>query len=603
MADIINVLPDRVANQIAAGEVVQRPASVVKELMENAIDAGSTSISVNIKDAGKTLIQVIDNGCGMSETDVRLSLERHATSKIKDVNDLFSIKTMGFRGEALASIAAISKVTIKTKKTEDETGTLLEVEGAETTKHEPVGCANGSNFSVKSIFYNVPARRKFLKKNTTELRHIINEFHRITLANNDIEFSLTHNDTEIYNLPKSNRKQRIVNLFGKNFNQNLISLNSETNIVNISGFIGKPEFAKKKFGEQFFFVNNRYMRNPYLHKAVMNAFSQLLQPETIPAYFIFINLDPSAIDVNIHPTKTEVKFEQEQAIWQILEAATKESLGKNNIMPTIDFNTEGIVDIPVHKKDSDQVNPPKVNFDPSYNPFEKEKKQVPGYTKHDIYNWEKLYKGFEKDKEQAVPEQAQQTTLDTAPEISTTKFLQMKNRYILTPVKSGLMVIDQQRARERITYEKMINGIDQSFGVAQKSLYPKKVELNPSDYQQLMEAREDLHLIGFELENFGKNTIVVSAMPAIFENIDPQTIIQSLINDINNHDTDAEKETKDLLAQSLSHTGSQNYVKSLSHEEMRELVDKLFACNIPNYGPRGQKIITIIKTEDIEKEF
>jgi len=602
MADIINILPDRVANQIAAGEVVQRPASVVKELMENAIDAGSTSVSLNIKDAGRTLIQVIDNGCGMSETDARLSLERHATSKIKHVDDLYAIKTMGFRGEALASIAAVSKISIKTKRVEDETGTFIEVEGAELTKQEPVGCANGSIFSVKNIFYNVPARRKFLKKDSTELRHIINEFHRVSLTNKDIAFTFIHNNTEIYNLPITNQKQRIIDLFGKNFKQNLIPIASETNLVNISGFIGKPEFAKKKFGEQFFFVNNRYMRNPYLHKSVMNAYAQLLRPETYPSYFIYLNIDPATIDVNIHPTKTEVKFEQEQAIWQILEAATKQALGKNNIMPAIDFNTDGMIDIPI-RKNEEEIMPPKVKINPGYNPFEKDNHQSHGFNRQNTFDWEKLYAGFAQDKKEQPREEQPPLPAEDSQTPAATKFLQFKNRYILTPVKSGLMIIDQQRARERINYEKMIAGIDHNLGISQKQLYPQSIELNSSDYQILKGLQDELKGIGFEAEDFGKNTVVVNAVPAMFTADDPKTIIETLINDVKNKDIEPEKSTRDMLAQSMASACSKNFVKTLSHEEMRELVDELFACKIPNYNPHGNKIITIFQTEEIEKIF
>jgi len=367
MADIIQLLPDSVANQIAAGEVIQRPASVVKELTENAVDAQANSITVNIKDAGKTLIQIIDNGTGMSETDARLAFERHSTSKIQNANDLFSIQTMGFRGEALASVAAIAHIELKTKQTHQEIGTNIQIEGSEVVSQEPTSCTTGSNFAIKNLFYNVPARRKFLKSNTAEFGHIINEFQRVALANPGIEFKLYHNDSEVYILPKSNIRQRIISIFGKKINQNLIPLETLTSIVKIKGFIGKPENAKKKPGEQFFFINQRYMKNPYLNKAILNAYEQILPPDTIPSYFLYLETDPATIDVNIHPTKTEIKFENQQAIWQFLHASVKESLGKNNIVPSIDFEQEQSFDIPVVSKDT-HINTPKIKIDPTFNP-------------------------------------------------------------------------------------------------------------------------------------------------------------------------------------------------------------------------------------------
>ncbi len=369
MSGIIHLLTEAVANQIAAGEVIQRPASVVKELVENAVDSGADSITVNIRDAGKTLVQVIDNGCGMSGTDARLCWERHATSKITSANDLFAIRTKGFRGEALASIAAIAEVSLKTKRREDELGTHIRIGASEVRTNEAVACPDGSNFMVRNLFFNVPARRKFLKSNSTELRHIITEFNHVAMAHPGIEFSLIHNNSQIFNLPAGNLRQRIVNIFGKSVNPGLIPVNSETTLVNIGGFIGKPEFARKTYGEQYFFVNNRYIRHPYFHRAVVKAYEQILPPDAIPGYFIYFEIDASRIDINIHPTKTEVKFEDEQAIWQILLAVVRESIGKYNLSPSLDFRTEGVVDIPVLRHDT-EIRIPEVGINPHFNPFD-----------------------------------------------------------------------------------------------------------------------------------------------------------------------------------------------------------------------------------------
>ncbi|MCK4751395.1 MAG: DNA mismatch repair endonuclease MutL, partial [Bacteroidales bacterium] len=426
MSDIIHVLSDAVANQIAAGEVIQRPASVVKELMENAVDAGATSIRVLVKDSGKTQIQVVDNGSGMSGSDARICFERHATSKITDAADLFAIQTRGFRGEALASIAAVSEVTLKTRRAEEELGTEVRIRGSELESREPVQTPPGTNFQVRNLFFNIPARRKFLKSDHTELRHIINEFNHIALTQHDIECTLLHNQTEILKLPPANLRQRIIGVFGKAVNSYLIPLESETSLIRIGGFIGKPEHARKTYGEQFFFVNNRYIRHPYFHKAVMNGYEQILAPEHIPSYFIFFETDPAKIDVNIHPSKTEVKFEDERAIWQILLASVREAIGRNNLSPSLDFSKEGVIDIPVLKKDT-EVRIPGIETNPGYNPFEGEKshslekRSIP-YEDNRFEGWERLF--------EPVPGSG----------IPNNKYLQIKNKYILSPVKSGLMV-------------------------------------------------------------------------------------------------------------------------------------------------------------------
>ncbi|UCH15046.1 MAG: DNA mismatch repair endonuclease MutL, partial [Bacteroidales bacterium] len=498
MADIIQLLPDSVANQIAAGEVIQRPASVVKELVENSIDAGSTSIKVYTKDGGRNLIQVIDNGYGMSDADAGLAFERHSTSKIRKADDLFEIRTMGFRGEALASIAAVANVTLKTKQIDSETGTLIEISGSQVVTQEQLVCPDGLNIIVKNLFFNVPARRKFLKSNSTELKHIINEFQKIGIAHPDIEMSLSHNESEIYNLPKSTVKQRIIHIFGKSINQNLTTISTDTSLVRLKGFIGKPEYAKKTYGEQFFFINNRYMRHPYFHRAVMNAYEKILQPDSIPSYFIFMAADPGTIDINIHPTKTEIKFEDEQAIFQIIKAAVKEALGKFSITPSIDFNNNGVIEIPSLKKDT-EINIPEVPINPDYNPFETSK-DYKSYSKGKDYvsekesrlkeNWDKLYDGFASDKDHPdsfrmddIPEQK---TLESSDLLSTSNIFQLKGRYILTSVKSGLMIIDQKRAHERILFEKYIKSLANNTPMAQKTLFPETIELNAADHSVIM---------------------------------------------------------------------------------------------------------------------
>ena len=479
MSDIIHLLPDTVANQIAAGEVIQRPASVIKELVENAIDAGSTEIQIIIKDAGRTLIQVIDNGKGMSETDARLCFERHATSKIKSADDLFALRTMGFRGEALASIGAIAQVELKTKRIEDEIGTLIEMAGGKIEKQEAVMCPNGTNFSIKNIFYNVPARRRFLKSNTTEFTHIEKEFFRIVLVNPNVSFELIHNNETCYKLKASNLKERIISLFGKGINTQLLSINADSSIVQIYGYVGRPETAKKQNNKQYFFVNGRYMRHPYFHKAVLQAFDRMVQPNTSPDYFIYFNIDPGSIDVNIHPTKTEIKFESEQAIWPIIMACIKEALGKFNITPAIDFDSPETINFPYNPTSTEVFEAPTIKTDPNYNPFASEER---GYKRNDSRdNWEQLYKGFERHSG-STPFESSESIFPTSNEIhdfdfttsdeqllertdevqlelnieveeNKTIYFQYKTKYIFTSTKSGLACIDQHRAHERILYE------------------------------------------------------------------------------------------------------------------------------------------------------
>ena len=613
MPDIIHLLPDSVANQIAAGEVIQRPASVVKELVENAVDAGSSAISIYLKDAGRTSIQVIDNGCGMSTTDARMAFERHATSKIRDAKDLFAIRTLGFRGEALASIAAIAEVKLRSKRIGDELGTEIDIAATQVVLQEPVNCPDGTNFLIRNLFYNTPARRKFLKANATELRHIINEFQRVALTHPEIEFSLHHNNVEIYNLPLSNFRQRICNVFGKSINQYLVPINADTSIVKISGLIGKPESAKKSTGEQFFFVNQRYIRHPYLHRSVMKAYEQLLPSDAIPSYYIYFEVDPESIDINIHPTKTEVKFEDEQSIYQILLASLKEALGKFNIVPTLDFTIDTSIEIPFLRKDED-VRQPSIEVNPNYNPFEENAEfsratyQPTALDIDNLKNWEKLYEGIGSGTHSSsVNNDAQQQPLyeDTtiAPAENIINTFQLKNKYILTPVKSGLMMIDQKRAHERILFERYMNMIQNHRGLVQRSLFPETLELTVSEMSCLKEIHDDIYAVGFDLEPTNDNTVLINGYPADSNSSNHAVLLQNIIAACMNDTSDIEAERKEQIAREMAQASAITYGKTLSYSEMKELVDNLFACELPNFSPSGKNIIHILSLDEIEKRF
>jgi DNA mismatch repair protein MutL len=611
MDDIIQVLPDSVANQIAAGEVIQRPASVVKELVENAVDAGATEIKVVLKDAGKTSIQVVDNGSGMSDTDARLAFERHSTSKIKNADDLFSIHTMGFRGEALASIAAISHVDLKTRQSEDEIGTHIRIEGTKVVSQEPVQCPVGCNFIIKNLFYNVPARRKFLKKDSTELNHTIKEFQRVALAHPGIEFSLYHNDNVLYRLPEANFGKRIVSVFGEGMRENLIPLETNTGIVKINGYIGHPQKAKKRMGEQFFFVNNRYMKSPYLHKAVMDCYDNLIQPGNVPAYFIYLEITPESIDINIHPTKTEVKFEDQQAIWQILNASVRESLGKNNIVPSLDFDQRGNWGIPTPSRNKD-IKAPTIEVDPTFNPFEQSGSQsrdtrhkTKRSEKNDIPGWEKLYDHFEDQEEQTTMKfqsEAGEENVDAPSASEESRFFQFKQQYILTPVKSGLMIIDQKKCHTRILYESFLNIRKNSKNIIQKRLYPEFIQLNTADYNLLEENLSNIAKAGFEIKLKEDRVVEIYGVPADIEISDVKDLIEGFLEEYQNL-KDVDSTHQEQVALGLAKAASINYGRTLAYEEMRELVDKLFACTAPNYTPDGEKIISLITTEEIEKLF
>ncbi len=610
MPDIIQLLPDSVANQIAAGEVIQRPASVVKELVENAIDAGATSVKINLKDAGRTLIQISDNGCGMSDTDARMAFERHATSKISSASDLFAIRTMGFRGEALASIAAIADVELHTKQHDQEIGTFIHINGSNVIKQEATSCANGTNFLVKNLFFNVPARRKFLKSNSTELKHIINEVQRVALANPEISFSLVNNQQSIYELGEDNIRKRVVSMFGKNINQNLIPVETDTSMIKIKGYIGQPKHARKTFGEQFFFVNKRYMRHPFFHKAVMKAYEKILAPETIPSYFLYFDIDPTNIDINIHPTKTEIKFESESAIWQIIQASVREALGKFNVMPSIDFDQAGSIDIPVAQKDYSTIKQPTIQIDPTYNPFEQEKKfsgssasSFQPKEKPSSGNWEKLYQDFDRQPE-GIQTQPREENLEIHHEeesFSGKSFIQFKNKYILSPVKSGLMVIDQKRAHERILFENFMTVLASSEIASQQQLFPQTFELAADDAELLRSILEDLKALGFDIRDFGNNSFIINGTPGILDTSSPLEVVESLLEDMKSTATDLKEKAKEKVAASLSRASAISYGYVMKPEEINQLIDQLFACSTPNFSPSGKQVLTIMPIEQFEK--
>lgn len=610
MNNIIQLLPDSVANQIAAGEVIQRPASVVKELVENSLDAGATEITIHLKDAGKTLVQIADNGCGMSPVDARMSFERHATSKISSANDLFCIRTMGFRGEALASIAAIADVELRTKRQEDEIGTFIHVTGSEIKTQQPAACNNGTNFSVKNLFFNVPARRKFLKANNTELKHAINEIQRIAIPNPEIKFLFYHNNTVLYDLPKANYRKRIADVVGKGINQSLIPINEETSIVKIHGFAGQPKYARKTIGEQFFFVNGRFMRHPYFHKAVMQAYEKLLPSGSFPSYFLFFEINPADIDINVHPTKTEIKFENEREIWQIIHAAVCESLGKHNVVPSIDFNQEGNIDIPLPPKSFEHIQFPQIQLNPEYNPFEKSSASVSfkksPYEKTNQALWENLYSDAHlnvKPDERIEEENTEELLFQSAWQFSARKTLQLKQKYILTPVKSGIMIIDQRRAHERIIFEKITEVMKSSSVASQQQLFPQKIEMNPADAELLKSILPDLYSLGFDIREFWENTFIISGTPGMLDVSSPEMIVEKLLEEYKNSPLDAKKKAREQIAISLAKASALNYGTELKQEEIDHLIDQLFACNIPNFSPEGKKVLNIITIEDIEKDF
>lgn len=624
MSDIIRLLPDSVANQIAAGEVIQRPASVIKELVENAVDAGAKHIDVLVTDAGKTSIQVIDDGKGMSETDARLAFERHATSKIREASDLFALHTMGFRGEALASIAAVAQVELRTRQQGEELGTSLCISGSKVESQEVVSCSVGSSFTVRNLFFNVPARRKFLKSNQTELSNILTEFERIALVNPDISFTLHHNGTEMLNLPAIPLKQRIMGVFGKKINQELLSVEVDTTMVRISGFVGRPETSRKKGARQYFFVNGRYMRHPYFHKSVMDAYEHLIPVGEQVSYFIYFEVDAANIDVNIHPTKTEIKFENEQAVWQILSAAVKETLGKFNAVPSIDFDTEGMPDIPAFENSPySSLQFPQTSYNPSYNPFNTSPSSSPSYSRQESKGWEHFYEGLERQTGNAVadvyPEEAMPVEEYTSAEASlpfyghtgeatpvaeaSSQHYQYKGRYILTSVKSGLMVIDQQRAHIRVLYDRYLEQISSRQGASQGMLFPDIVQFSASEIPVLQEIMEDLSFLGFELTDLGGGSYAINGVPAGIEGLQPVKLVQDMLQTAIEKGCKVKEEVQSILALSLAKATAIVPGQVLSAEEMNHLVDDFLTSTSPNYTPDGKVALAVIKEDELEKLF
>ncbi|MBP9981744.1 MAG: DNA mismatch repair endonuclease MutL [Prevotella sp.] len=607
MSDIIQLLPDSVANQIAAGEVIQRPASVIKELVENAVDAGAKNINVLVVDAGRTSIQVIDDGKGMSETDARLSFERHATSKIRSAEDLFSLHTMGFRGEALASVAAVAQIELKTRQASDEIGTLLSISGSKFTGQEPCSCPVGSNFSIENLFYNVPARRKFLKSNSTELNNIITAFERIALVYPDISFTLHSNGTEMFNLKAGVLRQRIIDIFGKRLNQDLLSVKVDTSMCKIAGYVGKPESARKKGAHQYFFVNGRYMKHPYFSKAVMNAFDRLVpMGEQVP-YFIYFDINAEDIDVNIHPTKTEIKFENEQAIWQILSASVRESVGMFNDVPSIDFDTQGRPDIPVYNPENN-VAAPKVQFNPTYNPFNTGISAQP-QTKS-VDKWESLYNGLKSQASQDTdlftskmtqPSQDQDNapTENIIAEKSPAHY-QYKGCYIMTAVKSGLMIVDQHRAHVRILYDKYLEQMKNKDVPSQKILFPESIHLSATEDVTFNKIEPEMVKLGFEITALGGGSYAINAIPSGIEGLKVVELVHDIIVSAQERAGDITEETNRSLALTLARNASIPFGQVLSNDEMENIFNSLFASSNPNYTPDGKNILCILKQSEIE---
>jgi DNA mismatch repair protein MutL len=599
MPDIIQLLPDSIANQIAAGEVVQRPASAVKELVENSIDAGGKSIKVIVKDAGKALIQVIDDGAGMSETDARMSLERHATSKIRKAEDLFTLYTMGFRGEALASIAAVSQLEMRTRPAHAELGTCLSVEGSEVKKQEPVATEKGTNISIKNLFYNIPARRNFLKSNPVELKHIIDEFQRLALANPEIAFSFIQGDEMIYDLPVGKLSQRIVSLFGKGYQEQMAPCHEETELIKVTGYVGKPDFARKTRGEQFLFVNRRFIRSNYLHHAVMSAFEGLLPENSFPFYVIFMEIDPKHIDVNVHPTKTEIKFDDERAVYAVVRSAVRQSIGSHNLTPAIDFNA----DVNIISKLSQGPKSNEVYFEERFSTALHRSNQE---------NWEKLFDGTSNSalmpKDNKLPDvqtlRFESSMNSASGEIPEEKVLfQLHLQYITRQVKSGLMMVSQQAAHERILYEKFLHQLNTRSAESQQSLFPQTVVLSASDFAIVLEMEQEISALGFRFEVFGKNTLVVRGIPASLTSGREKELFEGLLEQFKINQSELALPLKESLARALARRASIKTGQKLAREEMQALIDNLFACKTPNYTPDGTPTFFIFELSKIESYF
>lgn len=596
--DIIHLLPDNVANQIAAGEVIQRPASCLKELVENSLDAGATSVQVIVREAGRALMQVIDNGKGMSPTDARMAFERHATSKISCAADLFSLQTMGFRGEALASICAVAQVEVVTKREEDEMGTLIEIYGSDVQRQEAVATTTGTNFKVKNLFYNVPARRRFLKTNATELRNIITEYNRIVLVNPQCHFLLVSDDEVLSDLPAGSFKQRIEQVFGRTkqtFTSSLVEISTETELVSIHGFIGKPESANK-MPQQFFFVNNRFMRHPYFHKAVMTAYQGMLLPDHTPSYFIYFDIHPDAIDVNIHPTKTEIKFADEQAIWQILLAAVRESLGKFNIVPSIDFESEvSLLDLPhISETNAAPLQAPQVSFNPTYNPFDQRiaaSTYQPRMKEEALIDWQE---------EAPLNDESQDAAHFDLPDIAP---MQVMGRYITVPMAGALLFVDQHRAHQTICYHEISIQLDGQKGMMQQMLFPETITLNDEQMQLMRTLRDDLQDAGFDLEQLGHSAFAINSIPALLGNKAPQPILLDILAYVSESGGSAHEQWRKQIATSMARSVAIPYGKLLSVEEMQDLLKRLFALKEHAYTPEGKPVMTSISQNELDKRF
>ncbi|MFT6815829.1 MAG: DNA mismatch repair protein MutL [Sphingobacteriales bacterium] len=608
MSDIISLLPDSVANQIAAGEVIQRPASAVKEMLENAIDSGASEIKLLIKDAGKTLIQVIDNGKGMSETDARMCFERHATSKIKAAEDLFHIRTMGFRGEALASIAAIAQVELKTKQESEKIGTRLCIEGSKVITHEPCSQTNGTSLAVKNLFYNTPARRNFLKSNSSENKHIIEEFTRVALAHPDIEFSFYNDDRQVQQLPISNTKVRIVTLFGNNYNERLVPVDEDTDLIKITGFVGKPEFAKKSRTEQYMFVNLRYIRDGYLNHAVKLAFEELLPSDHYPLYMLYFDIDTAKIDVNVHPTKTEIKFEDERAVYQVIRASVKRALGKYNIAPSLDFDAdETFSNSAMWGNNTGNIKAPEISVDPNFNPFKtqgrpKEISFPRNINSSKSDNWKPLYEVAKAEFEPNQGSESNESSEATSHENGSTPY-QLHGKYILSQIKSGFMLIEQQAAHERILFEHYLEKFTSQRSAIQQCLFPEQVQFTPSEYTVVQELLEDLTHVGFDIAEFGNNTVVVQGVPVELEQMSPKDVILSLIQEYSEHAKDLKLNKQESLARSLAKKSAVKPGQKLELDEMRLLIDQLFACEMPYAALNGKPTLITLSLDELAKRF
>ena len=615
MTDIIQLLPDHVANQIAAGEVVQRPASVVKELLENAIDAGSTEIKLILKEAGKTLVQVIDNGKGMSTTDARLSFERHATSKIRSAEDLFQLNTKGFRGEALASIAAIAHVELKTKQAEQELGTQITIEGSTVKSQDVIVTSKGTSVAVKNLFFNIPARRNFLKSNTVELRHVVDEFHRVALAHPNIAFSMYHNGSELFNLPVSNYRQRVVNIFGSKTNEKLVPVEETTEILTISGFVGKPQYSKKTKSEQFFFVNNRFIKSPYLNHAINAAFEGLLKDGYHPTYFLNLTVDPKTIDINIHPTKTEIKFDDEHTLYAILRSAVKHSLGQFNVAPILDFESNTNLNTPYNFKDKEGATPV-IEIDRSFNPFADEvgqkQPQQRSYTKPPTQDWESLYVGLESKstksqgdfKEMTFESESKDQSIFKSEDIALEKTTyQLRQKFIVSTIKSGMLIIDQNRAHQRILYENLLKQLTSKEAITQQLLFPLQLNFSNTDVEMLSQMRNDLEHAGFVFSKFSADEITVTGVPIGVPESEVTIVLEQLISDVENDVPDQNFSASDLLAKSMAKSLAIKTGQSLNAEEQEHLLNSLFACKEPAVSPNHKTTFITLGVDDIEKKF